>query len=207
MNTRQRTGSALGACILAAGIGASCGYALVGKGITSDPSIKRIGVPLFKDTTGRAGLDQKVTHKVVEELLRRGRFDVVPDTLHLDQKITLKVIEELQKRGRFTVVQEETGVDAVVDGEVTGYFVSPVSFSGAPGQSQASRYAVTVTAKVTYRKFGVKEPIWANEGFSFRDEYDIGDTSTSYFDREDQSIDRIAIGFARSLVAAMLEAF
>ena len=52
-----------------------------------------------------------------------------------------------------------------------------------------------------------KEAVWANEGFSFRDEYDIGDNSTSYFDREDQSIDRIAIGFARSLVAAMLEAF
>jgi hypothetical protein len=182
-----RTGLALGSyermtavVLVAASTFAGCGYALVGKGITSDPSIKRIGVPLFKDRTGK---------------------------LHLDQKITLKVIEELQKRGRFTVVQEETGVDAVVDGEVTGYFVSPVSFSGAPGQSQASRYAVTVTAKVTYHKVGVKEPIWANEGFSFRDEYDIGDTSTSYFDREDQSIDRISIGFARSLVAAMLEAF
>jgi Lipopolysaccharide-assembly len=157
-----------------------CGYALVGKGITSDPSIKRIGVPLFKDRTGR---------------------------LHLDQKITLKVIEELQKRGHFTVVQEETGVDAIVDGEVTGYLESPVSFSGAPGQSQASRYAITVTAKVTYHKVGVKEPIWSNEGFSFRDEYDIGDTSTNYFDRTEQAIDRIAIGFARSLFAAMLEAF
>jgi Lipopolysaccharide-assembly len=183
VRTGLKTGQLLGALLLSVTLGASglgCGYALVGKGITSDPSIKRLGVPLFKDRTGK---------------------------LHLDQKITLKVIEELQKRGRFTVVQEETGVDAVVDGEVTGYFVSPVSFSGTPGQSQASRYAVTVTAKVTYHKVGVKEPIWANEGFSFRDEYDIGDTSTSYFDREDQSIDRIAIGFARSLVAAMLEAF
>ncbi len=177
----MRTRSALGAWVCAVTIGASgCGYALVGKGITTDPSIKRIGVPLFKDRTGR---------------------------LHLDQKITLKVIEELQKRGHFTVVQEETGVDAVVDGEITGYFVNPISFTGTPGQSQASRYSVTVTARISYRKVGQKEPIWANEGFSFRDEYDIGDNSTSYFDREDQSVDRISIGFARSLVAAMLEAF
>jgi hypothetical protein len=166
--------------LVAASILAGCGYALVGKGITSDPSIKRIGVPLFKDRTGHRNLDQKVT---------------------------LKVIEELQKRGRFTVVQEEVGVDAVVDGEVTGYYEAPVSFTGTPGQSQASRYAITVTARVTYRKLGVTEAIWSNEGFSFRDEYDIGDTSTSYFDRTDQSLDRIAIGFARSLVAAMLEAF
>lgn len=158
----------------------ACGYALVGKGITSDPSIKRIGVPLFKDRTAKLGLDQKITQKVLEELL---------------------------KRGRFTVVHEEAGVDAVVEGEITGYTVTPVGFTGTAGQTQASRYAVTVTARVFYRKVGQKEAVWANEGFSFRDEYDIGDNSTSYFDREDQSIDRIAIGFARSLVAAMLEAF
>jgi hypothetical protein len=65
---------------------------------------------------------------------------------------------------------------------------------------------VTLTARIKYIK-PRHGPIWANEGFSFRDEYDIGDNATSYFDREDQSVDRIAIGFARSLVAAMLEAF
>jgi hypothetical protein len=159
-----------------------CGYALVGHGITTDASIKRIGVPLFKDRTGK---------------------------LNLDLTITAKVVEELQKRGRFTVVQEDTNVDAVVEGEITGYAVTPVSFQGDPGQTQASRYAVTVTARITYRKLGAekKEIIWSNEGFSFRDEYDIGDNAASYFDREAQSIERIAQGFARSLVAAMLEAF
>jgi hypothetical protein len=40
-----------------------------------------------------------------------------------------------------------------------------------------------------------------------RDEYDMGDQASTYFDREDQSIERLAEGFARSLVAAMLEAF
>ncbi len=171
----------ISAVLLAGAMGVTgCGYALVGKGITTDPSIKRIGVPLFKDRTGR---------------------------LHLDQKITQRVIEELLKRGRFSVVQEEVGVDAVVDGELTGYVVTPVSFSGAAGATQATRYAITITARITYRKLGEKEPIWSHEGFSFRDEYDIGDQATSYFDREEQSIDRVAEGFARSMVAAMLEAF
>jgi len=159
-----------------------CGYALVGHGITTDPSVKRIGVPLFKDRTGK---------------------------LNLDLTITSRVIEELQKRGHFTVVQDDTGVDALVDGEITGYVVTPVSFQGDPGATQASRYAVTVTARVAYRRIlpDKKELIWSNEGFSFRDEYDIGDSAATYFDREGQSIDRIAQGFARSLVAAMLEAF
>ena len=62
----------------------SCGYALVGRGIAIDPSIKTVGVPLFEDNTGRTGLDQLVTDHVIEELLRRGRFEVVQTTEGVD---------------------------------------------------------------------------------------------------------------------------
>jgi hypothetical protein len=160
-----------------------CGYALVGKGTTTDPSIKKIGVPTFKDATGKAGLDQKITQKVTEELLKRGRFDVVPTA---------------------------TGVDAVVEGELLSYSVVPVGFSedgtGA-NRTQASRYAISLTARVKYSKAGEKEPIWASDSFSFRDEYDIGSDAATFFDREDQALERLATSFARNLVAAMLEAF
>jgi hypothetical protein len=160
-----------------------CGYALVGKGTTTDPSIKRIGVPTFKDATGKPGLDQKITQKVIEELLKRGRFDVVPTT---------------------------TGVDAVVEGELLSYTVVPVGFSeeGTGGnKTQASRYAISLTARVTYSKVGETEPIWSSDSFSFRDEYDIGAQAATFFDREDQSLERLAVSFSRNLVAAMLEAF
>lgn len=158
-----------------------CGYALVGKGITSDPSIKRIGVPLFKDRTGKPGLDQK---------------------------ITLRVIEELLKRGRFTVVQDATGVDALVEGEILSYTTIPIGFSTPESsQTQATRYAINVTARVIYHKVGQKEPIWQNEAFSFRDEYDVGVDPGTFFDREEQTVDRIAQSFGRNLVATMLEAF
>lgn len=161
----------------------ACGYALVGRGMTTDPSIKKIGVPTFKDATGKPGLDQKITQKVTEELLKRGRFDVVPTA---------------------------TGVDAVVEGELVSYSVVPVGFSedgtGA-NRTQASRYAISLTARVKYVKVGEKEPLWTSDSFVFRDEYDIGAEAATFFDREDQSIDRLATSFARNLVAAMLEAF
>lgn len=163
-----------------------CGYALVGRGITTDASIKRIGVPLFRDTTGKTNLDQMITRKVIEELLRRGRFDVV---------------------------QQSTGVDALVDGEIVSYNATPVGFEGGTGQpdaaaqTTASRYAVTVTARVKYTKVGSAEPIWANDSFTFRDEYDVGSDPGSFFDQEGQALDRLSLAFARSLVAAMLEAF
>jgi hypothetical protein len=160
---------------------AGCGYSLEGRGITTDPSIKRIGVPLFKDQTGRVDLDSRVTASVMEELL---------------------------KRGRFTVVREASGVDAVVLGEILAFDVVPVNFTASGTVTEATRYAITLTAKVTYRKVGQKEPIWENSRFSFRDEYDLDDQNTQdFFDMEDLSINRLTEQFARSLVSTMLEAF
>jgi hypothetical protein len=165
---------------MGAALASGCGYALQGRGITTDPSIKRIGVPLFKDRSGKVGLDARVTQAVMEELL---------------------------KRGRFTVVRDATNVDAVVEGEIQSWNVLPVGFSGESGITQASRYAISLTASVVYRKIGQKEPIWSNDAFSQRDEYDMGENAASYFDREEQSIERLSAAFARNLVAAMLEAF
>lgn len=174
MRRRQVLAAALSA------LGSGCGYALQGRGVTTDASVKRIGVPLFKDRSGKLGLDARVTQAVMEELL---------------------------KRGRFTVVRESTNVDAVVEGEIVAWNVLPVNFSTDSGQTQASRYAISLTASVVYRKIGQKEPLWSNDAFSQRDEYDMGENAQSYFDREEQSIERLSAAFARSLVAAMLEAF
>jgi hypothetical protein len=158
-----------------------CGYALMGRGTTTDPSIKKIGVPLFKDATGRPGLDQKITAKVMEELLKRGRFEVIP---------------------------QAAGADALVEGELLSYTATPLGFSDeGDARTQASRYGVILTARVRYIKVGEKEAMWQNDAFSFRDEYDVGSDPTEFFDREDQAQERLASSFARSLVAAMLEAF
>jgi hypothetical protein len=161
----------------------SCGYALVGRGGGFDPSIKRIGVPTFKDGTGKVDLDLKITQKVIEELLKRGKVDVV---------------------------QTLEGVDAVVEGEIVSFQETPVGFSGGSGTAgptTASRYAIVVTAKVKYYKPGETQPIWQNDAFVYRDEYDLGSDPSAFFDRADQGVDRLAQAFARSLVAAMLEAF
>ena len=160
----------------------ACGYALLGRGVVVDPSIKRVGVPLFKDATGKPRLDQLVTEKVIEELLKRGRFEVVQDAV---------------------------GVDALVDGQLTSYRVVPVGFEGAgeAGATQATRYAIVLTSRVVYSKVGETVPIWQNSNFQVRDEYDLGDDPQEFLDREDQAIERLASSYASSLVATMLEAF
>jgi hypothetical protein len=173
---RRRRLLAAAAGTLASG----CGYALQGRGITTDSSVKRIGVPLFRDRSGKPGLDARVTQAVVEELL---------------------------KRGRFTIVRETTNVDAIVDGEIVAWNAVPVNFNSETGTTQATRYSISLTASVVYRKIGQKEPLWSSDAFSQRDEYDMGENAQSFFDREMLSIERLSAAFARNLVAAMLEAF
>lgn len=159
-----------------------CGYTLVGRGVNVDPLIKRIGVPLFTDRTGRAGLDQKVTQKVIEELLKRGRFEVV---------------------------QASTDVDARLEGDLTSFTETPAGF--APGttadaRTRASRYVIMLTADVAYTKTGEKAPIWSNERFAVTDGYDVTEGSDGLMDSE-QAIDRLTTAFARRLVSEMLEGF
>lgn len=167
------------AAIFALGVSAGCGYGLVGRGGGFDPSIKKIGVPIFKDNTGK-NLDLKITQRVTEELLKRGKVDIV---------------------------QNIEGVDAIVEGEILAFQETPVGFSGGNTTTTASRYAIVLTVRVKYYKPGEAQPIWQNDAFTYRDEYDLGSDPNAFFDRADQGVDRLAQAFARSLVAAMLEAF
>ena len=103
-------------------------------------------------------------------------------------------------------------MDAVVEGEILAYNVLPVGLhdqrraASSPPRSPAATPRPS-SPSVVYRKIGQTEPLWENESFSQRDEYDMGETRQGYFDREEQSIERLSQRFARSLVAAMLEAF
>ena len=128
----------------------------------------------------------------------------------LDQKVTQKVIEELLKRGRFDVVQESTGVDALVEGELTSYREDLQGIAGAAGdvdlRTQGGQYAITLTGRVKYSKVGKTDPIWSTEAFSRSDTFAADTTGGTLVD-SDQAVDRLVSVFARELVAEMLEAF
>ena len=162
----------------------SCGYALAGRGITVDPTIKVVAVPMFVDRTAKPGLDEKITNLVIEELLNRGRFQVVSETV---------------------------GADAIVEGTLTRYQSRPVGFedrqqgettkdSGEPLRHHADGAGSLREGR------GARGHLGSWRVFRATDEYDIGDAD-NFFDREEQAIDRLAEEFSRHLVAAMLEAF
>ena len=178
------TGRAVAAvCAMAAALAwAGCGYTLAGRGSFLPEHINRIGVPTFVNRTTMFNLETQITDKVRSELIGRGRYVIVP---------------------------ENTGVDAVLNGEVTGVRSDVASLNV---QQIGSRYTVTMTARVELRDARDDSVIWESQNLVFRQDYDA-QTGTSaldaaaFFAQDLNALERMTTDFARTIVSALLEAF
>ena len=169
------------ACVAAS---SGCGYALAGRGSFLPASIRTVGIPKLENRSTFFQVEDLLTQKIREEFIGRGKYNITP---------------------------EETGVDALLTGEVLGISVVPV---GINEQTQlASRYLFTVALKMEFTDVQAQDVIWSNDSLVFRGEYDLatrGNTpigGETFLDQERSSMDRIATDVARSVVTAILEAF
>ena len=171
--------------ILIAAITASgCGYALAGRGTFLPADIKIVGIPLLENRTTTARLEQKMTEKIRNEFIDRGKYQIVYTT---------------------------NGAHAVLSGAITGISFQPV---GLTEQQQASRYLFTVTMRVQFTDARNNQVLWSNEALTFREEYDLKTRSSNgqldgavLLEQEGPAFDRLSADLARSVVTAILEAF
>src|SRR5437773_2100367 len=169
-------------CVLGILCQCGCGYSLAGHGSFLPPYIHTIGVPTFANRTAVFNLETLLTQKVRSEFIGRGRYQILP---------------------------ENTGVDAVLNGEVTAVSLAPASFNA---QQIATRYALTMTARIELRDVRENKVLWENPSLLFRQEYEAtsgtGVTDPNAFFQQDvTALDRMAAEFARTIVSALLEAF
>ena len=128
---------------------------------------------------------------------------------NLETQMTDKVRAELIGRGKYKIVPNAQSVDALLNGEVTGVNISPLTFTG---QQLASRYVITMSARVELRDQRENSVLWENPGLIFRQEYEgqSGQTAldpAAFFGQDQNALDRMTSEFARSIVSAILEAF
>lgn len=169
-------------CVLCGGFVSACGYALAGKGSFLPAHIQTIGVPNFTNRTTVFNLETQLTQKVRAEFIGRGKYKILP---------------------------ESTGVDAVLTGEVVSAVPAPASFTA---QQIASRYILTVVARVELRDLRENKILWENPSLVFRQEYEAQSgtnalDASSFFEQDRDALDRMSTEFARTIVSAILEAF
>lgn len=165
-----------------AGVLSGCGYSLAGRGSFLPDYIRVIGIPTFVNRTTLFNLETQLTDKIRAEFIGRGRYRIVPDTQN---------------------------VDAVLTGELTGVNIAPLSFTS---QQLASRYTITMSARVELRDQRENKVLWENPSLVFRQEYEPtgGQTATdptAFFGQDQNALERMTIEFSRSIVSAILEAF
>jgi hypothetical protein len=168
--------------LLAAFADPGCGYSLAGRGSFLPAYIKTIGIPPFVNRTQIFNLETLLTQKVRSEFIGRGKYQILP---------------------------QNSDVDALLTGEVTAVTSVPVSFSA---NQVASRYAITMTARVELRDMKENKLLWENPAVIFRQEHEAtsGRSNTdpvAFFQQDTGALERMSSEFARTIVSAILEAF
>ena len=172
--------SALVLLSLAALSASGCGYSLAGRGSFLPTYIKTIGLPTFVNNTPVFEVERTITDRVRSELIGRGRY---------------------------TILAERTGVDAVLIGEIMNISLAPAAFNQ---QQQATRYAITIIAKIEFRDLKTDKVLWQNPAMAFTEQYEVttqvADAAT-FLGQNQNAVERLASEFARAIVSAILESF
>ncbi len=179
MTCRQGLGVVVAVLAMAS---SSCGYALAGRGSFLPAYIQTIGIPQFINTTPVYELEQVFTERVRTEFINRGNYKVQPNN---------------------------TGVDALLTGEILTIQIQPASFTD---EQQASRYILTVTAKIEFRDLKTNNVLWENPQWVYRDEYEATAGTdaldpNAFLAQGSDALERVGTEFAKAVVSAILEAF
>lgn len=159
-----------------------CGYALAGRGSFLPSHIRTIGIPTFTNRTTVFNVETLLTQQVRSEFIGRGKYTVLP---------------------------EAGNVDAQLVGEIGSITIQPASFT--PNQL-ASRYVITMTARIELRDMRANEVLWENPAVVFTQEYEATSGKdaldpAAFFGQDANALDRLSVEFARAIVSAILEAF
>ena len=97
------------------------GYSLEGRGSLLPPYILRVGIPTLENNTNLPTLGEIVTREIYSEFLSRGNFQVL---------------------------SSDSGVDAVLEGEISSYILIPRALDE---EGIATSFLVSITANVLFR--------------------------------------------------------
>ena len=120
-----------------------CGYHLRGTGSSLPPHIKILHIPMFANRTTRFELDVKLTQRVIDEMVARGKLEITADA---------------------------DASDAVLIGEILAFRANPIGFGE---EAAADRYSIMIVAKVLMRDLVQNKVIFSNPSFIYQGEYEV----------------------------------
>jgi outer membrane lipopolysaccharide assembly protein LptE/RlpB len=160
------------------GISTGCGYHTVGHAAQLPENLTTISVPQFKNETLTYRIDQMLTASVVREFNTRTRYRILSDAA--------------------------SDADATLHGTVLSTTASPLTYDTSTGR--AASVLVVVSMRVSLTDRGGKV-LYQNPAYLFREQYEVSQDLSSFFEEDSPAFRRLSQDFARTLVANILEGF
>jgi outer membrane lipopolysaccharide assembly protein LptE/RlpB len=157
---------------------AGCGYHTGGHRTQLPANVKTIAIPGFVNVTRTYRIEQIFTAAVVQEWLTRTNYRVVNN--------------------------EAENADATLRGTIYSASSAPSTYDSRTGR--AASIAVAVFARVTLTGRDGKV-LYDNPSYVFKDQYQLSNDLSTFFEEDTPSLQRMSRDFARTLVSNILEGF
>lgn len=157
---------------------ASCGYHTVGHSVQLPENVKTIAVPAFLNQTREYRIEQLLTSSVVREFTTRTRYHILNSSAE--------------------------AADATLRGSVLSASSTPLTYNSTTGQAASVLVVVSMNVSLTDRQGKV---LYQNPSYLFREQYEVSQDLTSFFEENSPAFRRLSEDFARTLVSNILEGF
>jgi outer membrane lipopolysaccharide assembly protein LptE/RlpB len=159
-------------------VNAGCGYHTAGHVVQLPRNVKTIAIPAFKNET--------LTYRI-------------------EQMLTASVVREFNTRTHYRILNDPSDdADATLRGTVLSTAASPLTYNTNTGR--AASVLVLVSIRVTLTDRGGKV-LYQNPAYLFREQYEVSQDLTSFFEEDSPAFRRLSRDFARTLVSNILEGF
>jgi outer membrane lipopolysaccharide assembly protein LptE/RlpB len=155
----------------------SCGYHTAGRVSALPPDLRTIAVPAFVNQT---------------------------QTYRIEQMLTGAVAQEFTTRTKYRVTSDPASSDAVLHGTVLSTYTTPLTYDSQTGRAASVLVIVTVSVSLADREGKV---LYQNPSYTFREQYQVSQELSSFFEEDSPAFQRLSREFARTLVSNILEAF
>lgn len=159
-------------------LSSGCGYHTAGHSVQLPDSVKSIAVPAFKNETATYRIETFLTAAVVREFTTRTHYRMLHDP--------------------------SDSADAILQGTVLSTSVTPLAYDTPTGR--AASVLVVVSMKVVLSDRSGKV-LYQNPAYLFREQYEVSQDLSSFFEEDSPAFRRLSQDFARTLVSNILEGF
>ncbi len=165
------------AVLLAAFVCTGCGYHTAGRANLLPSDLRTIAVPAF--------VNQTQTYKI-------------------EQTLTAAVVQEFSTRTNYHVISAPDSADAVLRGTVLSTYTTPLTYDSKTGRAASVLVIVSMKVSLADRQGRV---LYQNPSYTFREQYQVSQELSSFFEEDSPAFQRLSREFARTLVSNVLEAF